>query len=216
MNKPNETLSIKEEDFKKFSDRNRARFINCLSGVKSVNLIGTSDKKGKTNLSIVSSVFHLGASPALIGFIIRPDTARRDTLENIRETGFYTINHVNSEILDQAHQTSARYSQDASEFDACGLTPEYLNNFSSPHVLESHIKMSIEKVREIKIEENGTHLIIGKITNVFIPSDCFEADGRVDILRAGTISVSGLDSYLENSLIKRLNYAKVDVPPKEI
>jgi flavin reductase (DIM6/NTAB) family NADH-FMN oxidoreductase RutF len=214
MKKAKETLTIKEEDFINFSDRNRARFINCLSGVKSANLIGTCDKKGNTNLSIVSSVFHLGASPALIGFIIRPDTARRDTLENIRETDFYTINHVNREILEQAHQTSARYSQEISEFDACGLTPEYLDNFIAPHVFESRIKMSVAKVREIKIEENGTQLIIGNITNVYLPSDCLEPDGRVDILRAGTISVSGLDSYLENSLIGRLSYAKPNTKPE--
>ncbi|MCO4794853.1 MAG: flavin reductase, partial [Bacteriovoracaceae bacterium] len=195
MNKPKETLSIKEEEFLNFSERYRARFINSLSGVKSANLIGTCDKNGKTNLSILSSVFHLGSSPALIGLIIRPDTARRDTLNNIRETGFYTINHVNREILEQAHQTSARYPQEISEFDACNLTPEYLNNFCAPHVLESHIKMSVEKVREINIEENGTHLIIGKITNVYLPNNCFDTDGRVDILRAGTVSVSGLDSY---------------------
>ena len=82
--------------------RYRAHFINSLSGFKSANLIGTQDNQGHTNLAIVSSVFHLGAHPPLVGMIIRPHSVPRHTLENILETGFYTINHVNKTIYQQA------------------------------------------------------------------------------------------------------------------
>jgi len=204
----NHSINISHESFSNFSDRKRVKFINSLSGVKSTNLIGTINKNGKTNLSIVSSVFHLGADPALLGFIIRPDTARRDTLCNIRETNSFTINHVNRKILKKAHQTSARYDKEISEFDSCGLTPEYLDNNHSPFVKESHIKMAIEFIREIKIEENGTHLIIGKISEVILPKNCLENDGSVDINKAGTVAVSGLDTYLDCEIIGRLSYAK--------
>lgn len=78
--------------------RTRAHFINSLSGFKSANLIGSQDHQGHTNLSIVSSVFHLGANPALVGMIIRPHSVPRHTFENILQTGFYTINQVNQAI----------------------------------------------------------------------------------------------------------------------
>ena len=48
--------------------KTRARFINSLSGFKSANLIGTTDKAGNENLAIVSSVFHLGAHPPLMWY----------------------------------------------------------------------------------------------------------------------------------------------------
>lgn len=83
--------------------RTRAHFINSLSGFKSANLIGTQDDQGQTNLSIVSSVFHLGANPPLVGMIIRPHSVARHTFENILQTGFYTINQVNQFIYSQAH-----------------------------------------------------------------------------------------------------------------
>jgi len=74
--------------------RVRTKLINSLSGFKSVNLCGTISKEGITNLSLISSVVHIGADPALMGFIMRPVTVRRDTYNNILETGHYTFNHL--------------------------------------------------------------------------------------------------------------------------
>lgn len=202
--------TINDSDFKNFDDRKRIKFINALSGFKSANLVGTINNEGLTNLSIISSVVHLGASPALIGMVIRPDIARRDTLENIRENGFFTINHVNEDIVTKAHQTSARYPQDQSEFDACGLTPQIIDNFTAPYVEESNIKMGVEFLREVKIEENGTHFLIGEIKHVHLPKDTLKDDGHIDIHAAGTISVSGLDAYFKTEPIGRLSYAKPD------
>ena len=105
----NAQKKFNSDDLEKMNQRQRAHFINSLSGFKSANLIGTQNEQGQTNLSIVSSVIHLGADPAYIAFINRPHTVQRDTLENIYETNVYTINHVNSSIYNDAHHTSARY-----------------------------------------------------------------------------------------------------------
>ena len=214
MHADQQRITIKEEEFTAFSQRKRAKFINSLSGVKSANLIGTCDNEGNTNLSIVSSVFHLGASPALIGFIIRPDTVRRDTLENIRSNGFYTINHITKNMIERSHQTSARYPKTRSEFEACQLEAEFLNHFKAPFVSESKIKMAVELVREQRIIENGTLLIIGKIKNVILPKSCQEEDGHINIVKAGSIGVSGLDAYADINMIGRLSYAKPDIKVK--
>ncbi len=199
---------IEKTTFESFEQRKRARFINSLSGFKSANLIGTKDIKGQTNLSILSSAFHLGASPALIGLIFRPDISPRHTLDNIRQTKLCTLNHVNDEIIEHAHQTSARYPKEISEFNSCKLTEEYLHNHFAPFVEESKIKMSLRLVREIPIEENGTHLLIMSIEGVYLPKECLYEDGFVDIELAQTICVSGLDCYHDTKKICRLSYAK--------
>ena len=92
-----------------FDQRYRATFINSLGGFKSVNLIGTRSESGLSNLAIFSSIVHIGANPPLVGFIVRPDSAERHTLENILETSYYTLNHINESIVINSHQTSARY-----------------------------------------------------------------------------------------------------------
>jgi len=195
-------------DFKSLEKRERAKFINSLSGFKSANLVGTKSNKGQTNLSIISSAFHLGANPALIGFIIRPDTIARHTLNNIRENMFSTLNHVTKEIYQRAHQSSARYPEDVSEFNACGLTEIFHEDFLAPFVKESPIALSLKLIEEVPIKHNGTHLLINEIQNVYLSDSLVEKDGHVDIEKAGTICVSGLDSYHETNLLERLPYAK--------
>jgi len=61
----------------------RTNFINSLSGFKSLNMVGTINPEGKTNLAVFSQVFHLGANPALMGMIVRPDSVPRHTLTNM-------------------------------------------------------------------------------------------------------------------------------------
>ncbi|MBQ4835020.1 MULTISPECIES: flavin reductase family protein [Pseudoalteromonas] len=200
------------QDLLNFPDRYRAHFINSLSGYKSANLVGTRSPNGEENLSIVSSVFHLGAHPPLMGVIFRPHSVRRDTLENILQTKTYTINHVNSLIWKEAHQTSARYDEHQSEFDATGLTPYYHDNFGAPFVAQSQLKIGLELCQHQTIELNKTVLVIGKIVHVEVDDNAVAEDGFINLEQLDTIAVSGLDCYHTTSKIARLEYAKPNKP----
>lgn len=190
------------------SKTEKTHLINSLGGFKSVSLIGTQNKTGNNNLAIFSSIFHLGANPPLIALIFRPSPPVRDTLNNILETNFYTINHLNEKIYKQAHQTSARYDETISEFDVTGLTTEYKNDFPAPFVLESNIQMGIEFKEKIDIAINNTTMVIGKIVQIYFPENCQLQDGFIDLEKANTITCSGLDSYHKTSKLDRLSYAK--------
>lgn len=203
-------------DILQMESRQRAAFMNSLSGFKSASLIGSIDNKGNTNLAIFSSVVHLGSNPALIGFINRPDSTSRHTLENILETNCFTINHINAAICKQAHQTSARYPKDISEFDATRLTPEFSKLLEAPYVRESHIKYGLEFVEKHELKINGTILIIGKVVEIIIPERCLLAHGAIDIEKAETIAISGLDSYHTTRQLSRLTYAQTDKMPEDI
>ncbi len=186
----------------------RVHLINSLGGFKSVVLVGTVDAQQHTNLAIFSSVFHIGANPPLIGLVFRPTPPERNTYNNILETGFYTLNHLNESILTQAHQTSARYDKEVSEFDATGLTPLYQLGFKAPFVAESKIQFALEFREKIDITINHTILIIGEIVQVVLPDDCLQADGFVNLEQANTLTCSGLDSYHKTMQLDRLSYAK--------
>jgi flavin reductase (DIM6/NTAB) family NADH-FMN oxidoreductase RutF len=204
------TTFIDTATLQQMEQRKRAMLINSIGGFKFVSLIGTIDEDNKTNLAIFSSLFHLGANPALIGFIMRPDSVDRHTLSNIMATKVYTINHINENIYKQAHQTSARYEKEMSEFDATGLTPDFKNNFIAPYVSESKIQMGVVFKERIDLTINGTILIIGEITQLYYPQECICEDGFIDIEKASTITCSGLDSYHSTNRLSRLSYAKPD------
>jgi flavin reductase (DIM6/NTAB) family NADH-FMN oxidoreductase RutF len=209
-------MKITNENVLAFEKLYRTNFVNSVSGFKSANLIGTISKEGKTNLAIFCSVIHVGANPAALGFLMRPISVERHTYNNIKETGCFTINHINKEIFKQAHQTSARYDKDVSEFDACGLTPEYSEIVKAPYVKESNIKIGLKFVEEQEIKFNGTIFIVGEIVELILPEEIISKDGSVDIEKAGTIAISGLDNYHVTKLIARLAYAKPGVEPKEL
>jgi flavin reductase (DIM6/NTAB) family NADH-FMN oxidoreductase RutF len=206
-------INFKTSDLEKMEKQTAVHLINSLGGFKSVALVGTSDVQGNTNLSIFSSFFHIGANPPLIGMIFRPSPPERDTMRNILDTGFYTINHINEQIYQQAHQTSARYNKEISEFDAAGLSAEYKNNFPAPFVLESNVQLGIKFKEKTAISINNTTMIIGEIVQIFIPEDCLSEDGFLDLEKANTVTCSGLDSYHKTMQLDRLSYAK---PDKEI
>lgn len=191
----------------------RVHLINSLGGFKSVALVGTKSENEITNLAIFSSFFHIGANPSLIGLIFRPSPPERDTMRNILDTGFFTVNHINESIYRQAHQTSARYDNGISEFDVTNLKPEYKNDFFAPFVAESNIQLGIEFKEKVDITINNTTMIIGQIVQIYVPEDCMHQDGFIDIEKANTITVSGLDSYHSTKQLDRLSYAK---PDKEI
>ncbi len=192
----------------------RRDFVNGLSGYKSLNLIGTKSKAGITNLAPFSQVFHIGATPPLVGILFRPHTVKRDTLENILETGFFTLNHVTEEIYKQAHHTAARF--EISEFEGTGLTEEYVFGFDAPFVKESPLKIACNLQEVQTLQVNQTVLVIGAIEHVLIPEAAVEADGHVDLNRLGTVTVSGLDEYHIGKKLARLSYPKPGLPVNEI
>jgi flavin reductase (DIM6/NTAB) family NADH-FMN oxidoreductase RutF len=211
-----EKAFISTDNLQQMEKHQRAILVNSIGGFKFISLIGTTDKEGKTNVAIFSSLFHLGANPALIGFIIRPDSVERHTLCNILDTKAYTINHINESICKQAHQTSARYEKEMSEFDATGLNTEFKNGFIAPYMQESNIQMGVVFKERIDLDINGIILIIGEITQLYYPQNCICEDGFVDIEKANSITCSGLDSYHTTKRIGRLSYAKTDIETSEI
>jgi len=186
----------------------RINLLNKLSGFKSACLVGSSDGNKVTNLAIFNSVTHIGANPFYLGLILRPTTVDRHTYNNIKETNYYTINHVTTSIYSNAHQTSAKYESGISEFDTCKLTEEYIEGFKAPFVKESVVKLGLSFAEEQLIRSNQTRLIIGKVEHIILPDDSVEPNGdiRLDLLES--VIVNGLDSYYRAYFLEKLEFAR--------
>lgn len=210
-------MHISSQNIQAMEQRYRAAFINSLPGYKCLQMVGTLNENGTGNLGLFNSVFHLGANPALLGMIFRPQSDDHDTLNNIKNTGAYTFNNVLPEWFEQAHQTSARYGSGVSEFEECGFEPLFLADFKAPFVAQSTIKIGLELREIIDIKINGTTLVIGEITQIMLDNeDLVAADGYVDHIKAKTVTVTGLDAYFSTNALGRLTYAKPNTLPKQI
>jgi flavin reductase (DIM6/NTAB) family NADH-FMN oxidoreductase RutF len=111
-------------------------------------------------------------------------------------------------MLPAAHQASANYPYEQSEFSAVGLTPYYTEAHPAPYVAESLVRIGLEYVEEHRIGVNDTILVIGRIVEVMLADAAVADTGHVDHAALGTLGVLGLDTYFELQNPSRLPYAR--------
>ncbi|PHK98485.1 flavin oxidoreductase [Neolewinella marina] len=191
----------------------RRDLLNTLPGPRGVHLMGTRGHKGTENLAVFSSVVHVGASPPLLGFILRPLTVPRHSYHHLKATGWFTLNTLHPEILDPAHQSSANYAITESEFAATGLTPEYTDQCRAPYVKESAIKIGLTLEEEHQIRANGTLFIVGRVQEIIVPDHAVAESGHVDHASLQTLTVAGLDTYYRVEQPVRKAYARPHLKP---
>jgi flavin reductase (DIM6/NTAB) family NADH-FMN oxidoreductase RutF len=200
-------------DIDKMNKIFRLNLINSCTGFKSANLLGTKSKEGAPNVAVFSSITHLGSNPPLIGFVLRPTTVPRDTYRNIKETGTFTVNHIHSHIIEDAHHTSAKYPTEISEFSQTQLEEEYLNGFYAPFVKDARVRLGCTFLNEYEIKENNTLLLVSQIEHIYIANDNIQhEDGWLELQNADTVTINGLDGYAKTTLMQRFPYAR---PKKE-
>ena len=199
-----------------WSSRKRAHFFNTMSGYKPVHLLGTVNKHGNVNLAVFSQVMHIGANPPMLGVLFRPATIPRHSLSNIRDVGYFTLNHVSSNLIDQAHQTAAKYAANESEFNAVELNPRIGKLHPAPYVEESPVQIGLQLKEEVLISSNQTILIIGEIMDVTLNPSAIRNDGYVDLASQKVVCCTGLDAYHLPNKLKRLTYAEPTKVPIEL
>lgn len=195
--------------------RVRAGLINSLPGIKPALLLGTQNARAQHNLSVINSCFHVGASPPLLGLILRPnpEDVERHSLNNILETRSFTLNGITAPMAQRAHHTSARFPRDVSEFDACDFKASFHDGITAPFVSESPIKIGLTLAEHQRLAINGTHLIIGAVVHIEFDSNHWRDDGTLALAELGIVGCLGLDSYHPISSGQRFAYAKPNQPP---
>ncbi|MFT5252731.1 MAG: flavin reductase (DIM6/NTAB) family NADH-FMN oxidoreductase RutF [Flavobacteriales bacterium] len=207
-------IAIATEELEKLEKVERLNLINSCTGYKSANLLATKSVDGLSNVAIFSSITHLGSSPAMIGFIVRPTTVPRDTYKNIKETGYFTVNHITADMIADAHHTSANYDDTVSEFDKTKLEEEYKEEITVPFVKGSPVQLYCRYVNEYYIKENNTIHIIASIEKLFFEEELKHKDGWLQIDKGNVIALNGLDGYCLPKLVDRFEYARKDTPTK--
>jgi len=189
----------------------RINLINSCSGFKSANLLGTISDEGITNVAVFSSVTHLGSNPPTLGFILRPTTVPRNTHKNLKNLGYFTINHIWEAIFEDAHHTSAKYPDDISEFDMTNLEPEFKGNFKAPFVKNAPVQMAMKFVEEIFVPSNDVMLVVAQIEELYVKDELLQKDGLINLSKGNVVTINGLDTYAVPKFKKQLSYQR----PKE-
>lgn len=205
---------ITRDDISQMEKLERLNIINSCTGYKSANLIATVSENGSSNVAVFSSITHLGSNPGILGFIVRPTTVPRDTYSNIKAKGFFTVNHITSNMITDAHHTSANYDVGVSEFDKTSLEEEYKNGLEVPFVQGSPIQLYCKYMNEYYIKENDTIHVIASIEHVYYNENMEHKDGWLQLDKGNVVAINGLDGYCLPKLVDRFEYARPNIETK--
>ena len=85
---------------------------------------------------------------------------------------------------------------------------EYLNEFPAPFVKSSKIKLGCKYLNKYEIKENDTLLMVAEINDIYFENEYLNEDGWLQLDKAKSVAINGLDGYALPSLIDRYKYAK--------
>ena len=191
----------------------RRNLVNSSTGYKSANLVASISEEGRTDVAVFNSVFHLGSNPPMLGLVLRANTVPKAVFRSIHQTGYFTVNHIQESMIEQAHKTAAQLEQDSSAFERSGLKAEFLDGFPAPYVLQSSIRLGCSFKNEYSIRENGSLIIVAAIEHIYFEPGIEMPDGWLRLEDAGSVVINGLDAYALPRLLDRFHYAR---PGEEI
>jgi len=144
---------------------------------------GTRSVGGINNLAPFSFYNVFSSAPPIAGFstIPRLDGRKKDTLQNIEDTGCFTLNCASYQLVQAMSKSAALLEPDADEFEFAGLTPAEAAHINAPYVAEALLVFECTLHDIIRLGEGpgSGNLILGQIRHVHIRDDLYE-NGRDD------------------------------------
>jgi flavin reductase (DIM6/NTAB) family NADH-FMN oxidoreductase RutF len=111
---------------------------------------------------------------------------KRDTLDNIRETGEFVVNVPAADMTEPVKVCSRNYPPDVDEFEEADLLPHPSAKVAPPGIEGCVAWMECKLVEEILRERSS--LIVGKVVHLVADDRFFDDEGNMDFERAKPLS----------------------------
>jgi flavin reductase (DIM6/NTAB) family NADH-FMN oxidoreductase RutF len=128
-----------------------------------IGWIGTVSATGVANLAPYSFFNLMANDPPHV--IFSPGGGRKDSLDNARTSGEFTVNIVTMDTVVPMNDTAASLPADEDEFDHAGLTKAASVAIATPRVAECAASMEcrVTDIIHIGRQGGGNHLVIGEV-----------------------------------------------------
>ena len=165
-----------------------------------VTFISTISLDGVRNIAPWSCVM-----PILrpLDLICAASAKKRDTLQNIRETGEFVLNLAGVSMQDKVIPTARQSAPDVDEFEAAGIAEKRSQKVRPPGIAGCYAWMECECVREI--EEDRYVLIVGRVLQLEVDDAVLKPDGSLDIQKAQPLMVTGSKKGMHFCTLQDMN-----------
>ncbi len=165
------------------------KLITGLVVPRPIGWIGSVSPDGVNNLAPYSFFNAVSGDPPTVIFSAgHGEGVRKDSADNIRASGEFTVNIVTDELADAMNQTSASVDADVDEFVQANLTAIPGVEVNAPRVAEAKAQMECRVTHDFHIgrEDGGNWLFIGEVVAFHVCRDLLDGT-RVD--QAGLAAV---------------------------
>lgn len=165
---------------------------NAIVGPRPIGWISSQDAEGRLNLAPYSFFNAFNYVPPIIGFA---SVGRKDSLNNIEQTGEFAWNLVTRPLVEAMNASCAAVGPDVDEFELGRLTPVASQLIAVPRVLESPVSFECKVTQIIQLHglDNlpvPTWLILGEVVAVHIDQRLL-VDGIYDTAAAKPVLRGG-------------------------
>jgi flavin reductase (DIM6/NTAB) family NADH-FMN oxidoreductase RutF len=175
--------------------------LNAIVAPRPIGWVSTRAADGTLNLAPYSFFNAFNYRPPIVGF---STVGRKDSLNNVEETGEFVWNLATRPLAEAMNRSSAPAPADVDEFMLAGLTPEPSRVVAVPRVKESPVAFECRRTQIVRLQSAAgsgidTWLVLGEVVGVHIDRSLLK-DGIYDtaagkpILRGG-----GPTAYFEIS-----------------
>ena len=165
---------------------------NAIVGPRPIGWISSHDREGRLNLAPYSFFNAFNYVPPIIGFC---SVGRKDSLNNIEQTGEFVWNLATRPLAEAMNQSCAAVSAEVDEFELSGLTPTPSRLVGVPRVGESPVafECKVSQIIQLKRADQAlvpSWLILGEVAAVHIAEHLlkdgiYDTEAAQPILRGG-------------------------------
>jgi flavin reductase (DIM6/NTAB) family NADH-FMN oxidoreductase RutF len=161
-----------------------------------IGWITSISSKGEVNLAPYSYFNGVNSRANLVMFA---SEGRKDSVNNIAETGEFVCNLATWDLREQMNATSAPFPHGISEMERAGLEPAPSRIVKPPRVAASPCALECKLIKIVTMETADgqpvdCHVVFGQVVGVHI-DDRFIIDGLLDTAAMKPIARCGYDQY---------------------
>lgn len=188
--------------------RRRTALVNSISGVRQA-FIGITGSEGKWNAGTFSNVTHVGAHPAQISVLFRPDHGGRHTYTNYKETGRLTLVSLPYSENERIHNCSANAPEGVFEWTALGGEVSQVEDWSHPIPNSALWAVELSFLEEFNLS-NGCIYTVGSIERIGLGKvSNISEQGYLNFDQSPALAL-GLNSYFATREREDRPYPKSD------
>ncbi|MCY4008054.1 MAG: flavin reductase family protein [Rhodobacteraceae bacterium] len=118
----------------------------------------------------------------------------KDSTENIRETGVFCVNVVETAMRDQMNVSSGPFDGSVSEFKQAGIESCECETISCLRVAHAPANLECKMTQMTELAGLYNYVVFAEVIGVHLRDDCL-SDGRFDILRFSPLGRLGYLDY---------------------